>query len=124
MEYFNSDFLDNKICKRHDCGSMACQDHDVILNLYVSREKWGTALYFVCDRKELQNLLGCYVCERRKISDFCENCFECGKLNEIRERLNNAYFHKKRTDSPYQPVSWKVFLFTFRDPVHFRLEIL
>ena len=36
-EYLNLDFLDNKISERHDCGSMACQGHDVALNLYVSR---------------------------------------------------------------------------------------
>ena len=66
----------------------------------------------------------CHVHERREICDFCENCFECRKLNKIREELNGAYFYKKRTDLPFQPVSWKTFLFTFRDPINFQLEIL
>ena len=123
MQFLNLNFLDNNISKVHDCGSMACKGHDGGLNLFVSRAWWGTALYFVCDRKEMQDLLICYVRERREICNFCENCFEGEKLNKIREQLNDAYFYKKRTDLPYQPVHWKVLLFTFRDPIHFRLEI-
>ena len=124
MEFLGLDFLDNEISERHDCGSMACQAHNTALKLYISKNLWCTALFFVCDRKELQDLLVCYVRERREICDSCENCFECEKLKKIRECLNDAYFYKKRTDLSYQPIHWKVFLFTFRDSIHFRLEIL
>ena len=59
-----------------------------------------------------------------EICQFCENCSECEKLTEIRERLNDAYFFKKITDAPYQPMLWKKILFTFNDNIHFSLEII
>ena len=86
---------------------MASQGHEGGLNLYMQRSWWGTALFF-----------------GREICNSCENCFDCGKISEIREQLNGAYIYEKRTDMSYQPIHWKVFLFTFRDPIHFRLEIL
>ena len=55
---------------------------------------------------------------------FVKKCFECKKLGKIRERLNEASFFKKKPDLPYQQTLWKVFLFTFRDNIHFRVKIL
>ena len=45
----------------------------------------GHCNFFVCDRKQLQDLYVCYVHERREICDFCKSCFECEKLNKIRK---------------------------------------
>ena len=103
---------------------MASQGHEGGLNLYMQRSWWGTALFFVCDRNQLQDLLLCYIRERRQICNSREDCFDCGKISEVRERLNGAYFYEKRTDMSYQPIRWKAFLFTFRDPILLRLEIL
>ena len=87
------DFLHDKIVsKSSDRGSMACRGHDNKLYLCASKQWWGPAPYYICNRQELQDILICDICETREICGSCEKCVECKKLEKIRERLDNAYF--------------------------------
>ena len=40
---------------------MACCGHENELKLYAKKEWWGTAFYDICNRKELQDILHCYI---------------------------------------------------------------
>ena len=91
MDFCSLGFLSNKIVsKSRDCGSMASCGHDNELNLYLQKQWWSTALYYICNRQELQDISWCYINEIREICGSCEKCSECKKLEEIRERLDNA----------------------------------
>lgn len=54
---------------------------------------------------------------------FCSECEECACFDSIIEQCKNAYVFSKRKEVLYQPTFWKVFTHTFRDDIHFRLEI-
>ena len=93
MEFCSLDFLHDKIAsKSRDCGFMACRGYDNKLYLRASKQWWGTTLYYISNRQELQDMLICYIRENREICGSCEKCVECKKLKKIRKRLDNAYF--------------------------------
>ena len=78
MDFCSLGFLSNKIVsKSRDCGSMASRGHDNELNLYLQKQWWSTALYYICNRQEFQNISWCYINEIREICGSCEKCSEC-----------------------------------------------
>ena len=110
MDFCSLGFLSDEIVSKScDCGSIACCGHGNELNLYVQKQWWGTALYYICNRHELQDILWCYINEIREICGSCEKFSECKKLEEIRERLDNAYFLKKGQTHPSSRCCGKFF---------------
>ena len=84
MDFCSLGFLSNKIVsKSRDCGSMASRGHDNELNLYLQKQWWSTALYYICNRQEFQNISWCYINEIREICGSCEKCSECKKLRKL-----------------------------------------
>ena len=46
------------------------------------------------------------------------------RLKEMRIRLDDAYSFKKQQDGcSDQPYCWKIYLFSFKDTINFRVEI-
>ena len=76
------------------------------------------------NREQLQELLWCYLQENRLTCSFYKQCYTSKQLNEIRQRLNDAYFFRNLWDGcPYHPRCLKIYLFYFRDTTNFRVEI-
>ena len=91
-------------------GCLGCRGHEKSLFCRVGKQWWGTSHCYLMNRSELEELLRCFVYENHIICGFCEECYTCERLKEIRKRLDNAYFLKNWTGGClYHPYVWKVF---------------
>ena len=60
MDFCSLGFLSDEIIfKSYDCGSIACRGHDNELYWYASKQWCGTVLYYICNKKEPQEMLRC-----------------------------------------------------------------
>ena len=70
-------------------GCLGCVGHTRKFDQYIEKQWWGTSFSYFLNRDQLQELLNCFVKENRLICNFCQNCYICGRLYEIRERLDS-----------------------------------
>ena len=90
----------------------------------IQKTNCGGFFFYILSREHLQELLRCYVKENRLICGFCEQCYTCKRLKEMRIRLDDGYSFKKQQDGcPDHPYCWKIYLFSFKDTINFRVEI-
>lgn len=105
------------------CNCIGCKGHLQKFIPVIEKQWWGSREVFYDEKSFLQEILRCFVRQNRLICGFCENCFTCSNLNDIRKKLDGVYFFTKRKDCRYQPCCWKVTFLDIVDKSNFYIEI-
>ena len=98
---------------RVECDRLTCEGNHTAFNLFCRQHYKKKEVFYHVNRKQLGEYWRCVINDR---DTFCpEKCYKysvCNYMSIVYNELQDSYFlypKNDQTNSPYQPILWRVF---------------